>query len=43
MLLMLDGHPINLKRLKAVEERLSRGQHAQLVIQRGASRFVLRL
>ncbi len=43
VLLMLDGRPINLKRLKAVEDRLSRGQHAQLVIQRGPSRFVLRL
>ena len=43
MLLMLDGRPVNLKRLKAVEDRLSRGQHAQLVIQRGPSRFVLRL
>ncbi|HEY2903755.1 MAG TPA: trypsin-like peptidase domain-containing protein, partial [Polyangia bacterium] len=43
ILLLLDGHGVNLKRLKAVEERLGRGQHASLVIQRGPSRFVLRL
>ncbi len=43
VLLLLDGHPVNLKRLKAVEEKLSRGHHSSLVIQRGPSRFVLRL
>jgi serine protease Do len=43
ILLLLDGHGVNLKRLRAVEERLSRGQHASLVIQRGQSRFLLRL
>ena len=43
VLVLLDGRPVNLKRLKATEERLSQGHHASLVIQRGTSRFALRL
>jgi serine protease Do len=43
VLLLLDGHPVTLARLKSVESRLSRGARSTLVIQRGPSRFALRL
>jgi serine protease Do len=43
VLLLLDGHPVTLARLKAVEPRLSRGARSTLVIQRGPTRFALRL
>jgi serine protease Do len=43
ILLALDGKPITLTRFKALEGRLSRGERATLVIQRGPDRFALRL
>jgi serine protease Do len=43
VLLLLDGKPVTLPRLKAVEARLSRGVRSTLVIQRGPARFSLRL
>jgi serine protease Do len=41
--LELDGRPVTLARLKQVEARLARGARATLVIQRGQSRFALKL
>jgi Do/DeqQ family serine protease len=41
--LELDRHPVTLPRLQQVEARLARGARAALVIQRGQSRFVLKL
>ena len=43
VLLIIDGAPVTLARLKAVEGRLSRGARSTLVIQRGPTRFALRL
>jgi serine protease Do len=43
VLLLLDGHAVTLARLKSVEARLSRGARSTLVIQRGHTRFALRL
>jgi len=43
ILLLLDGKPVTLARLKAVEARLGHGGRSMLVIQRGQSRFALRL
>lgn len=43
VLLALDGKPITLARFKALDTRLSRGERATLVIQRGPDRFALRL
>jgi serine protease Do len=43
MLLDLDGRPVTLARLKQLEARLARGARGSLVIQRGSSRFVLKL
>jgi S1-C subfamily serine protease len=43
ILLALDGKPITLARFKALEARLSRGERATLIIQRGPDRFALRL
>jgi serine protease Do len=43
VLVSLDGQPVTLPVLKAVEERLSRGARATLIVQRGRSRFALRL
>jgi hypothetical protein len=34
---------VTLERLRAVEQRLARGARALLLIQRGGSRFVLKL
>ena len=41
--LELDRHPVTLARLQQLEGRLARGARASLVIQRGQSRFVLKL
>ena len=41
--LELDGRPVTLARLKQVEGRLARGARATLVLQRGQSRFALKL
>jgi serine protease Do len=43
VLLVLEGQPVTLARLKAIEARLARGYHATLIIQRGPSRFALKL
>jgi serine protease Do len=43
LLLALDGKPVTLARWKALETRLSRGERATLIIQRGPDRFALRL
>jgi hypothetical protein len=43
VLLALDGKAITLARFKALAARLSRGERATLVIQRGADRFALQL
>jgi serine protease Do len=43
VLLQLDGQPVTLDRLRAVEPRLARGQRSVLVIQRGSNRFAIRL
>jgi Do/DeqQ family serine protease len=43
LLLQLDNAPVTLERLRAVEQRLARGARALLLIQRGGSRFVLKL
>jgi Do/DeqQ family serine protease len=42
-LLELDGHAVTLPRLKQVEPRLQRGARGSLLIQRGSSRFLLKL
>jgi serine protease Do len=39
----LDGHGVTLARLNQVESRLARGAHSTMVIQRGQSRFALKL
>jgi serine protease Do len=43
VLVLLDGKPVTMARLKALEALLSRGHRSTLVIQRGDRRFVLRL
>jgi serine protease Do len=43
VLLVVDGQPVTLARLKTVEARVARGDRSTLIIQRGASRFALRL
>jgi hypothetical protein len=43
VLLMLDGKPITLSRFKALEGKLTRGERATLIIQRGSERFALEL
>jgi serine protease Do len=43
LFLELDRRPVTLARLQQVEARLARGARAALVIQRGQSRFVLKL
>jgi Do/DeqQ family serine protease len=43
VLLVLDGKPVTLPRLKGVEARLSHGVRSTLVIQRGPNRFMLKL
>lgn len=43
ILLALDGRPITLAHFNALPARLSRGDRATLVIQRGPNRFALRL
>ena len=43
VLLALDGRPVTLARFKALPARLSRGERATLIIQRGPDRFALRL
>ncbi len=43
VLLQLDGQPVTLDRLRAVEQRLAQGIRSVLLIQRGSTRFGLRL
>jgi Do/DeqQ family serine protease len=43
LLLQLDGQPVTLDRLRAVEERVAQGIRSVLVIQRGAARFAIRI
>jgi serine protease Do len=43
VLVALDGRPLTLARFKALPARLSRGEHATLLIQRGPDRFMLQL
>jgi serine protease Do len=43
ILLMLDGKPVTLARFKALEGKLTRGERATLIIQRGSERFALEL
>jgi serine protease Do len=43
VLLLLDGKPVTMARLKGLEARLSQGHRSSMVIQRGQTRFVLRL
>jgi serine protease Do len=43
VLLALDGKPVTMAHLKSVEARLARGGRSTLIIQRGPSRFALRL
>jgi S1-C subfamily serine protease len=43
VLLQLDGQPVTLERMRAVEQRAARGLRSVLVIQRGNGRFAIRL
>jgi Do/DeqQ family serine protease len=43
ILLQLDGQPVTLDNLRAVEPRLAQGIRSILVIQRGSARFAIRL
>ncbi|MES1205842.1 MAG: trypsin-like peptidase domain-containing protein [Pseudomonadota bacterium] len=43
VLLQLDGQPVTLDRLRAVEPKLRQGARSVLVIQRGNNRFAIRL
>jgi serine protease Do len=43
VLLQLDGQPVTLERMRAVEQRAARGMRSVLVIQRGNGRFAIRL
>jgi Do/DeqQ family serine protease len=43
VLLLLDRDAVTLERLRALEGRLSQGEHAILMVQRGASRFAIRM
>ncbi len=43
VLLQLDGQPVTLDRLRAIEGRLAQGVRSVLVIQRGNARFAIRL
>jgi serine protease Do len=43
VLLQLDGQPVSLDRLRAIEPRLAQGIRSVLVIQRGTARFAIKL
>jgi serine protease Do len=43
VLLLLDGQPVTLERLRGIEPRLAQGVRSVLVIQRGGARFAIRL